>query len=308
MATEDRFASLINPDREPPATDVAQLSGLEIEEVRSMDREWAALPPDRRCAVLMRMADLADADVELDFQSFYWHAMDDPDGGVRECALLGLWECEDRRVVPKVVGLLRSDIQDEVRAAAALTLGHFAVLAETGKLLERDRDRIYTPLLAVLDDPNEALEVRRRALESIGIFQSQEVQGWIRWAYDSDEPVLRQSSIFAMGRSCDPAWLPVIIDELSSDDPALRYEAANASREQAEMSMVPHVVRLLGDEDGQVQLAAIEALGVIGGEAARTALRKVAASDDDVAAKEAAEEALRVSDLEQPGLSMRPRT
>ena len=306
MATEDYFASLADPDRNPPAKDVARLSGLEIEAVRAMDSDWAALPAERRLAVLSRMTEMADSDVELDFQSFFQHAMDDADGPVRECAILGLWECEDRRAVPSLVRLLRDDDEDAVRVAAALVLGHYALLVETGKLSGRDRNRIYGSLLAALDDPHELLEVRRRALESISVFKSPEVEEWIRWAYDDGEPALRQSSIFAMGRSCDPVWLPTIIDELGSDDAATRYEAADASSEHAAEEAVPHLVQLLGDDDVQVQMAVIHALGVIGGTEARTALRRVAGSDEE-GVKEAAEEALALADLDQAGPSMRLR-
>jgi HEAT repeat protein len=185
-----------------------------------------------------------------------------------------------------------------------LVLGNFALMLETGKLRERDRDGIHGALVAALDDPHELLEVRRRSLESLGVFQSPDVGEWIRRAYDGNEPAMRQSAVYAMGKSCDPVWLPSIIDELGSDEPGMRYEAVNASSEQASEDAVPHLFRILDDDDPQVQMSVIHALGVIGGDAARTALRRLAESDDE-AVQEAAEEALGLADLDQADPSMR---
>lgn len=310
MVTEDYFAGLIDLDNEPSSEDVARFSGLEPSGLTEFEPQWHALPSDHRQIVVTRMTELAEADVELDFQSFLALAIDDTDQVVRERAIQGLWESQDRRVIPKLTARLREDDADSVRAAAAAALGQFALLVETGKLLESDRERVYEPLMATLEDPLEEIEVRRRALESIGVFQSSEVKNWISWAYGSDNALMRQGSLFAMGRSCDPAWLPVIVSEMDNDDPAFRYEAANASREQGLEDAVPGLIRLVTDMDSQVRMAAIQALGSIGGSAARGALRRASTFEDDIADeafKQAVGEALQVTDLEQPNFSTRPR-
>ena len=57
------------------------------------------------------------------------------------------------------------------------------------------------PLMDYLEDEIEDLEVRRRCLESVAPFNSEEVEDYIRWAYEDEDQDLRSSSIYAMGRT-----------------------------------------------------------------------------------------------------------
>ena len=137
---------------------------------------------------------LADDSSELDFQAVYDTALADEDAAVREQAVSGLWESDDRRTIAKLTSRLSDDDDDRVRAAAALVLGHFAVLAVTGKLVERDTARVSGSLMEILGNEREAVAVRRRALEAVAAFTTPEIADWIRWAYESNEPGFRQSS------------------------------------------------------------------------------------------------------------------
>jgi HEAT repeat protein len=57
-------------------------------------------------------------------------------------------------------------------------------------------------------------------------------------------------------------------------------------------SSVPSILPLLGDEDSEVRLAAVAALGKIGSEQAKQVLRRLADDSDDEALSDAAAEAL----------------
>ena len=72
----------------------------------------------------------------------------------------------------------------------------------------------------------------------------------------------------------------------------MRYEACNACAELGEESAVPHLIPLFTDEDHETQMAAIYAVGAIGGDLAKKALLHCLKSSDDLAI-EAAEEALQ---------------
>ena len=304
MTLDKYLADLMDPKGAITAAAVARLSGLLPEELQQLKECWDRITPAHRLEIVKRMAEMADDSVEMDFHAVLCHATNDVDAAVRVRAVNGLWESDDRRAIPKLIARLVEDPEATVRAAAAVVLGRFAMMAAHGKLLDRDGGRVYRALLSALSDEGQPLEVRRRALESMGVFIADEVGDWIRWGYQSPEPKLRQSSVFAMGRSCDGAWLPVIIKEMYSEDPAMRYEAANASRELGEEESVPHLATLMqDDQDVQVQLAAIEALGAIGGGPAKKLLRDCAKAADDDTLKDAAEEALQMIDLEEGGLS-----
>ena len=285
------------------AANIAALSGIAMGEVGEAADVWAQAPPERRRELVERMVEMAEANVDIEFDAFLCHALADADAAVRERAAAGLWETDDRRVALQLLDALGADPSPAVRAAAARSLGHFALLAETGKLLDRDRDLIYEGLAELLREDGQPPEVRRRALEALGVFDTPEVAEWIARAYHSADAPLRQSALFAMGRSCDPRWLPSILDELESDDPAMRYEAANAAREQGDATAAPRLSRMLSDGDAQVRMAAVQALGGVGGPTALRVLREAAESDDP-ALREAAQEAVAAANASDDPFSV----
>ena len=231
------------------------------------------LNEDRRCEVLAVMVEQAEENLELDFTAIFRQCLRDDDDRMVQLAVEGLWEQEDHWLIMDLVELLRSERGPQVRATAALALGKFPVLAQEGKLLAQDSELVYRVLMDFLEDDIEDLEVRRRCLEAVAPFNTEEVQDYIRWAYDGDEEDLRSSSIYAMGRTGESEWLPTLLEELENYDPAVRYEAANACGELAHEDAAPQLVELLrDDEDSEVRMACISALGKIGGALARRAL------------------------------------
>lgn len=302
MALRDHVEALRDAGQVSAVT-IAGLSGLAMGEVSEAAEAWAEAPPERRRDVVERMVEMAEANVDLEFDAFLCLALADSDPAVRERAAAGLWETDDRRVALRLLDALRDDPSAPVRAAAARSLGHFALLAETGKLLERDREAIYEALAERLREDAEPAEVRRRVLEALGVFDTPEVEEWIARAYHSADPAMRQSAIFAMGRSCNPRWLPSIFEEMESDDPAMRYEAANAAREQGDPAAAPSLSRMLADGDPQVRMAAVQALGGVGGPGALRALREAAESDNP-ALREAAQEAIAAANASDDPFSL----
>ena len=304
MALRDHIEALRAAEQVSAVT-IAGVSGLAMDEVGEVVEAWAQAPLERRCDVVDRMVEMAEANVDLEFDAFLCHAMTDPAATVRERAAAGLWETTDRRAALRLLDALRADPSPAVRAAAARSLGHFALLAETGKLLDHDCEAIYEALAAPLRDDGAPPEVRRRALEALGVFDTAAAAEWIARAYHNGDAALRQSALFAMGRSCNPRWLPSILDELGSDDPAMRYEAANAAREHGDATAAPLLSRLLSDADPQVQMAAVQALGGVGGASALRALREAAESDDP-ALREAAQDAIAAANVGDDAFSVDP--
>jgi HEAT repeat protein len=194
-------------------------------------------------------------------------------------------------MIRPLVKLLENDTCAEVRASAAMSLKNFAVMSQYGKLLTRDGDSIRQALLAVANRPTEDFDVRRRAIEAVASFNTLETNSVVREAYESDNPTLVQSAIFGMGQSSNPAWMPTVVDEMSNPLAAVRFEAATACGLLGEEGVVPHLLRLLRDDDSEVRLASIKSLGMIGGTTAKNALQQHL-SDEDEAIEEAAREAL----------------
>lgn len=291
-------------DKPVTASGLAQLSGLMDTEEQEFRDSWGALPPERRFEVIGKLSDLADDNAEMDFQAVFTHAMTDEEPAVRERAVQGLWETDDRRAIPKLLDRLENDVADEVRAAAAQVLAHFVTLADEGKLVRRDVDRLWGSLKAAMEDDDEPITVRRRVLEAIAGFRDPKVRTWIQWAYDHPEALIRQSAIYAMGRSQDAVWLDIIVGEMDSDDPGMRYEAANAARELGEDDALPYLADLVHDPDAQVSMAALHAIAGIGGAKARNMLKGYVAQSSDPTLREAAGEALAALEADVSDFSM----
>jgi HEAT repeat protein len=221
------------------------------------------------------LLELAEDNVELDFNPVFIAVLKDDDAEVRFTAIQGLWEYEGRELIPSLIEILHRDPEPEVRAQAALALGGYVMKAEFERLSDSDSKRIEQALQAAIENPEENVEVRARALEAAGARSVPWVRRSIEEAYRGSDHQMRVSAIHAMGRHCDPRWVPIIIQELSSDDPEMRYEAATACASICSEGAVPDLISLTEDEDAEVQEAAVSALGEIGGEQAKTALERL---------------------------------
>ena len=282
MSLESCIESLQDEKADLGYQTLIELSDLTSGDLGVFARAWFKLSSSRKQAIVERLVELGEENPELDFCSIYKVCLRDVDDKVRRTAVNGLWEFEDRSLIQVLVELLREDSSGEVRAAAAMGLGKFASLAQDGKVLSHDGDLVRESLMGTLGTDGEWLEVTRRALEAAAPFNTPEICKHIHKAYDSDDAELKCSSIYAMGRTGESEWLPLIFRELNNPNPPIRYEAANACGQLDDEEAAPHLLPLLDDEDLQVQLAAINALGEIGGQIAKRALIRCVKGGDSV--------------------------
>ena len=291
MTLPDLLTDLADAEKPVTYSGLLQLTDLPMEGLAELKTVWPKLSTERRREVVRKLVELADDNVEFDFSSIFKSCLSDDDDTIREMAAKGLWESEDRAMIRPLIKVVENDSCPEVRASAAISLKNFAAMAQNGKLLSRDGDRIRQALLGVVNSPTEDIEVRRRAIEAVASFNTSESNGAVREGYESDNPTLVQSAIYGMGLSSNPSWLPTVVDEMSNPLPVLRFEAATACGLLGDEGIVPHLLRLLRDDDAEVRLASIKALGLIGGPVAKNVLQQHL-SDDDEAIEEAAREAL----------------
>jgi HEAT repeat protein len=178
-----------------------------------------------------------------------------------------------------------------VRTSAVRALSRFSVLAVEEEIGPEWFDRLRDHLVALVRE-GESGEVQRRALEALAVYSDdREVEGLIDAAYASSDLAVRMSALYAMGRNLSRRWFDTVLAEIDSPVAGLRYEAVKASGAFGDRRAVPRLVERLGDDDREVQLAAIGSLGQIGGSASMTILKRLATSGDDIV-REAAEEAL----------------
>ncbi len=279
--------------------DLRQLNDIGYDQQPTFRAAWQIIDGDRRRRIAQALVDLAEDNVELDFHDTFVAMLDDAHDEVRRLAAAGLWEDERRSTLHTLLPMLQTDPSPEVRAAVALALGHFAHRAALDELPSSEAAAIRQALLNTATNLDVPAEVRRRALEGAGYFEGEDVLQAIAQAYASGQRPLKESALVAMGRSLDTRWLPIVEAELQSNEPALRYEAARASGELGEEaeSLLPRLLPLTESDDAEVALAAIWAMGQIGGDGARRTLRRLARSNDP-ATQEAAQDALAELDLD----------
>ncbi len=276
------IVELGNNDRPLLSSSLAELSNLNSEETELFADSWAAIEPGRRRQIVHRLVELAEDNLELNFDSIFKYCLKDQDDEVRSKAIEGLWENEEASLINCLINLLEQDSSEKVQAAAAIALGKFAMLAEHKKLRPCHLSKIQQALLAASSDKNRPVEVNRRALEAAAPLSLLQVKIAIMEAYKSHNSRLRISSIYAMGKSCDPSWLPILLKELASADAEVRYEAAGACGELGEEAAIPCLIKLVNDPHADVQMAAIQALGKIGGTQAKECLEQCLDSTSEI--------------------------
>ena len=281
--------ALMNED-EPVTRDVfLGLSAPSRAEAALFCARFASISAARRREIATLLFEQAERDFMLDYSDLFVACLDDADATVRCRAVEGLWEDERTLLIAPLVRLLHSDPSTEVRAAAAVSLGRFVYLAECDQLDVRRAEMVRQALRQTANDPQEQIEVMRRAIESLAYINDEEMRRLIDRAYSHGDERVRESALFAMGRSADRFWAETVLGDLLDPSPAIRYEAVRASGELHLRRAVPRIIELGDDTDREVQTMAIWALGQIGGRRARAVLERWASDDDEARATAAAE-------------------
>jgi HEAT repeat protein len=273
---------------------LSDLFGAELARFRQV---WPKISQARRRQVMGFLVEIAETNFEVDLEAVFLIGIQDADGEVRARAVEGLWDSQDPALVSPLLKMAREDPSEQVRAAAVKLLGRFVLLGELGRLSAAQQSAIEEILLTLIRSPEKSLEVRRRAIESLACSGRQEVPGIVENAYYHPDRRMRVAAIYAMGRTLDPQWEPLLLEELQSHDAECRYEAARACGELGLTSAVARLAELLSDDDREIQETSIWALGQVGGDRAKRALEEhyEVVDPGDTLLREAIEDAL--SDL-----------
>ncbi|MFC2069586.1 HEAT repeat domain-containing protein [Chloroflexota bacterium] len=302
LSIEEIVSELGKSNKSLLNTELVELSNLTPEEIEFFEGCWQSIKSERRRQIIDRLVELAEDNLELNFDVIFKYCLKDGDNRVRSKAIEGLWENEEASLIDSLINLLEQDSSERVQAASALALGKFAVLAEHGKLRDGYISSVQAALLSAIADKNKTPEVSRRALEAVAPISLPGVKEAIGEAYESSIPGFKISAIYAMGKSCDVVWLPVLLKELYSADAEVRYEAAGACGELEDEEAVLYLINLLDDSDVDVRMAVIQALGRIGNAQAKECLKQCLESDNE-AVRQAAEQALNDVDLGEDPLT-----
>src|SRR4030042_2327654 len=75
------------------------LSALSVAEAAACRRWWPSIPTSRRRELVAELVEMAEDNIELDFDTVLRGCLDDGDAEVRRRALEGLWEIEDSSLI-----------------------------------------------------------------------------------------------------------------------------------------------------------------------------------------------------------------
>ncbi len=262
------------------------------------------------------------ADIEDGYRPFDKHALnllrsllEDSDAEVRAEAIACLWNDPDPKWIDLLMHKANEDVHSEVRAHAISALGRYVFEGEAATyedwdghetaISPEDYVRVSDFLFRIAQDPEEALEARRYAIEALA-FRSDDpdVLDLIEWAYEHRDRRLKVSALFAMARNGDPKWTEYILAELHSHDSEIQYEAVRAAGELGLHEATDSLIEIARGKGIRkpLRLLAIYALGETGDERAYPVLDRFTRSRDrDVreVAREAIEEWFAVSAMEQ---------
>ena len=285
----DRLA--VDPE-DVPFAEYFLFSDLTRVQAAYVRRKWPALADATRRKVLAVLTGALDEYVSLDITALLLAVLDDSDSEVRALAVDTLADGDPTAtLLGPLINLVEHDPSEEVRAAAAGGLGAFVLAGELDEMDSALAMRAEEVLVGLLTDPVEPVAVQCRALESIAYSGETAVRQFIEDAYYSPLEELRVSALVAMGRSADIRWRRLARAELGNPSAVMRAEAAVACGELEAKAALPDLLELLDDEEQMVRLAAIFALGRLGGQRARSALEAIAAGEE-VYEAQAAEMAL----------------
>ncbi|WKZ50887.1 MAG: HEAT repeat domain-containing protein [Anaerolineales bacterium] len=241
---------------------------------------WPRVSLTRKRTLLADLDQLLVEDSLVSFDDLARALLTDLDAPVRAGATRLLAECGDQKLLPLYEKIIAGDPSPEVRAEAAHSLGFFVALGELEQISEAALRRAEESLLAAARDDN--VEVRRRALESLGFSAREEVPALIEAALRRESSDWRVSALIAMGRSSDERWAEPVIRMLLSEDRDVRLEAARAAGELSLPAARLPLLRMLEEEtDPEIFSAIVWSLSQVGGKDVRVYLENLLDQTDD---------------------------
>jgi len=257
-----------------------RFSDLNEENQKQLEDVWPRVPDWRRLALLEDLQELSESDTVTYFEVICRLALHDPTPAVRIIAIQILRDYELPDLAEPLMKMAETDADAEVRAAAAGALSDYVYLGELDEIDLEMLDQVENCLLRITRGADAPL-VRRRALESLGYSEREEVNELIQKAYDARNKDWMVSALFAMGRSANEHWNPYVLRMLESSINAIQVEAASAAGELGIKDAVPHLMDMVKDEDQNLRSTAIWALSQIGGAGPRQLIEELLENADE---------------------------
>jgi HEAT repeat protein len=252
-----------------------EFSDLDSASLDAVSTAWTRIPSDRKRMFLDGLRQLSDDSTLVSFDELARLLLTDPESQIRARAIRLLDESHDPKLVAPFIKILTGDADAETRAEAATALGRYVELGELEEIPATLYHQVEDALLRTANG-EDAIVVRRNALESLGYSGRQEVMTLIESAFRRENPDWQASALFAMGRSSDERWEDHVLSCLDDVNPVVRLAAVEAAGGLRLAAARPLLFEVLEEEDeDEISSAALWSLSQIGGEDARLYLQNL---------------------------------
>jgi HEAT repeat protein len=267
--------ALLSDRKDFPRRYLQEFSDIGALELKTVLDIWPRVKSSRKLTLLEELDALAEVDTLVSFDDFARALLTDPDPEIQTRAIRLLDECEDTKLVPSFLDMLKNDSNVNVRIEAANALHLFVDLGELEEIPASIYHQVEDALLAAVASEDD-VRVRRTALESLGYSSRLEVITLIESAFHRADPAWQASALVAMGRSADERWDDQVTRSLVHVHDRIRTAAVQSAGELSLSSARPILLKMLGEEEEPTILSAvIWSLSQIGGEDVRTYLESL---------------------------------
>ncbi len=278
---EDAVNILLDEDQQIPQNILFLFSDIAPQQLKTLKENWTTISLVRRQEFVSNLKRALEVDTLLCFDLLAKSLLSDDDPIVRASAIRLLSDCESEGIVPALMEIAKNDTETHPRAEALTALGGFVLRGELDEISKESLREIEEVLLHIAKG-NEKVELRQRALESLGYSSRPEAAEQIREAWQRETAIWKASAVFAMGRSCDEGWRDEVLRALLHENEIVRLAAAKAAGELALPSARPIMLKMMEEEnDDAVFRALIWSLSQVGGEDVREYLLSLLDQYDD---------------------------
>ena len=238
-------------------------------QLKSILKIWDEIALPRRHALLAHLKKELSFDLLYSFEVLGRALLKDADPLPRSFAIRLLDDCEDDNLVADFLKIAESDSSFEPRAEAVSALGAYIYYGEVDELSPENLKKIEDTLLAIAQT-DKNIELRQRAVESLGFSSRKEVPALIEEAWQRGTTAWKGYAVLAMGRSHDKGWEEQILEALLDESEIVRLAATRAAGIMSLASARTILLTALREEkDEAVLMASIWSLSEIGGEDVR---------------------------------------
>src|SRR5512134_1774968 len=139
--------TLLSDRKDFPRRYLQEFSDIGALELQNLLDIWPRVKLNRKLTLLEELDALAEVDTLVSFDDFARALLTDPDPEIQTRAIRLLDECEDTKLVPSFLDMLKNDSNVNVRIEAANALNLFVDLGELEEISEKIYHQVEDALL-----------------------------------------------------------------------------------------------------------------------------------------------------------------